>query len=58
MTDNRSQSPGAPSWVYWMIGSLVPFTAFTFVPAQHRVVVGGVALAMVAVSLVQLWREG
>jgi hypothetical protein len=58
--DDRSQSSGtsSTSWIGWMMGSLAPFTAFTFVPEPQRALVGGVALAMVGVSLVLLWRAG
>lgn len=55
---NDNQSPRTESWVTPMIGSLVPFTAFTFVPEQYRMITGGIALLMVAWSLVLLVRQG
>jgi hypothetical protein len=51
------QSRTTPSWVMWLMGSLVPFTAFTFVDATYRTMTGGIALAMVAIALVMVWRE-
>jgi hypothetical protein len=40
-----------------MLGSLVPFTAFTFVDEQYRLVIGTIALLMVLTSLVMLSRR-
>lgn len=56
MSKNTSSnpSPKTESWVMPLVGSLVPWTVFTFVPEQYRMITGGIALAMVAWGLILL----
>lgn len=46
-----------PSWVLWLMGSLVPFTVFTFIDEQYRTITGVAALAMVAIGLAMVWKD-
>lgn len=54
---NSNPSPRTESWAMPLVGSLVPWTAFTFVPERFRMIVGGIAVAMVAWALVILWMQ-
>lgn len=55
--DKPGRASTTPSWVLWLMGSLVPFTAFTFVDAQYRTLTGGIGLAMVAIALVLVSKQ-
>lgn len=57
MSINSKPSPRTESWVMPLVGSLVPWTVFIFVPERFRMIIGGIALAMVAWGLILLLMQ-
>lgn len=55
--NNAGQSPSTPSWVMWLLGSLVPFTVFTFIDERYRMITGAVALLMVAWAMALVSKD-